>query len=423
MKIYNLFPLLAGNFAQWAPHMERAADMGFDWIFVNPIQKTGESGSLYSTADYFQINPLLVDSTSRKKPETQLKNVIAQAEKLGIHMMVDLVINHCAVDSDLVTKKPEWFVRDPGGGIAHPFCMEDGNKVIWRDLASFDHEHTSDAEGLYKYFYDIVEHLIKLGFHGFRCDAAYQVPTQLWHRLISDIKKNYPDTLFTAETLGCTPDQTVATANGGFDFVYNSSKWWDFSSPWLMEQYALISATVPSISFPESHDTPRLLEDFDGNVDALKQRYLFSAIFSAGIMMPIGYEFGFRKALHVVNTRPHDWEETSIDLTGFIKDVNALKTNHPLFLEDGHSEILNYDNPAILLMWKASRKTQDEALFILNKDPWTRQHFYSDDLYNFVQSRKPLIDISPEYAMDYLPAPFDFELAPGMGRVFVTSRD
>lgn len=35
-------------------------------------------------------------------------------------------------------------------------------------------------------------------------------------------------------------------------------------------------------------------------------------------MIPIGFKFGFRKRLHVVKTRPEDWEETEIDLTSYI---------------------------------------------------------------------------------------------------------
>ncbi|HEY5955995.1 MAG TPA: hypothetical protein VIV60_05555, partial [Polyangiaceae bacterium] len=64
MRIYNLFPLLAGKFNAWRPHLERAKAMGFDWIFINPIQLPGASRSLYSIADYFQINPTFVDQTS-----------------------------------------------------------------------------------------------------------------------------------------------------------------------------------------------------------------------------------------------------------------------------------------------------------------------------------------------------------------------
>ena len=46
--------------SDWEPHLERAAGMGFDWVFVNPIQKLGRSGSLYSIADYLAINPALL---------------------------------------------------------------------------------------------------------------------------------------------------------------------------------------------------------------------------------------------------------------------------------------------------------------------------------------------------------------------------
>jgi starch synthase (maltosyl-transferring) len=68
MIVYNLFPLLAGPFSQWARHFTRAAEMGFDWVFVNPIQLSGASRSLYSIADYFRFNPALLDSTSTESP-------------------------------------------------------------------------------------------------------------------------------------------------------------------------------------------------------------------------------------------------------------------------------------------------------------------------------------------------------------------
>jgi len=64
MILYDLFPLLAGPFSQWPRHFSRAAEMKFDWVFLNPIQRTGASGSLYSIADYFAINPALLDPAS-----------------------------------------------------------------------------------------------------------------------------------------------------------------------------------------------------------------------------------------------------------------------------------------------------------------------------------------------------------------------
>jgi starch synthase (maltosyl-transferring) len=57
---------------------------------------------------------------------------------------------------------------------------------------------------------------------------------------------------------------------------------------------------------------------------------------------------------------------------------------------------------------------------VLNKDPWNRRHFHCDDLYRHVQGSPPLIDVSPEWRLDYLPTPFEFDLGPGMARVMVT---
>ena len=160
-----------------------------------------------------------------------------------------------------------------------------------------------------------------------------------------------------------------------------------------------------------------------GNLDVVKQRYLFSALFSAGVMMPIGFEFGFRKRLHVVKTRTTDWEETGIDLTSFITAVNKIKAKHIIFQEDAPTEMLPYRNPNILIMWKASTRTQEESLLILNKDFCNRHNFYEEDLKACLQAGAPLIDISPEYPIDYIPAPFSYDLGPGQGIVLITSRD
>jgi len=423
MKIYNLFPLLAGPFDDWRPHLERAAAMGFDWVFVNPIQQPGHSGSLYSIADYFKINKALLKPGSRESPETQVKEMVAQAERLGLRMMTDLVINHCAVDSKLVMEHPEWFVRE-GGRVANPFCVgEDGTKTVWGDLAQLDHQGSPDAAALLDYCGDVVEYMAELGFTGFRCDAAYQISRDFWRRLIERIRNKHPQIVFAAETLGCSPQQTKETASAGFDYVFNSSKWWDFSGPWLLEQYELTRQIAPSISFPESHDTERLYSESGNNVDALKQRYLFAALFSAGVMMPLGYEYGFRNRLHVVETRPEHWEEPAVDLTEFIAQVNRIKDDYPLFQEESPIQKLDASNPAVLFMWKASTSGKGEALLALNKDPWNRQHFHCDDLYRHVQAASPLRDVSPEWPMDHLPTPLDFELGPGMARVIVSAGD
>ena len=113
MIVYNLFPLLSGTFPEWEKHLQRAADMGFNWVFINPIQTPGKSGSLYSIADYFGFNPLFVDKADGRADE-QVRSMLAAADRLGLKVMIDLVINHCSVDSDLIRSHPEWFAWEGG---------------------------------------------------------------------------------------------------------------------------------------------------------------------------------------------------------------------------------------------------------------------------------------------------------------------
>jgi starch synthase (maltosyl-transferring) len=423
MILYNLFPLLAGRFGGWEPHFKRVAGMHFDWIFINPIQQSGASKSLYSIADYFRFNPALLEAgASPPAAEEQVRRMTAEAHQAGLKVMIDLVINHCAIDAPLTREHPEWFVREANGKIANARCQHGMETVVWHDLAQFDHQHTRDPEGLYRYCFQVVDHLLSLGFDGFRCDAAYQVPRRFWNRLIRETKNRHAQTCFAAETLGCTADQTKETAQAGFDYVFNSSKWWNLEDWWLIEQYNLVREATRSISFPESHDTQRLLEEVQGNVDAVKQRYLFSALFSAGVMMPMGFEFGARKALHVVNTTPADFQKNGIDLSPYIANVNAIKKAHAVFHEESLTNIIPCSNRNILLMWKASVRHKDEALLILNKDPWNHQEFFTDHFRHYVQAGAPLRDVSPEYKLDYIHEPFHYALRPGQGIVLVTSR-
>ena len=125
----------------------------------------------------------------------------------------------------------------------------------------------------------------------------------------------------------------------------------------------------------------------------------------------------------MVHSRPEDWEKTDVDLTGFITKVNYIKKTYTVFQEDSPTEILQNSNPNILILWKASTRTDDEALIIINKDIHNRQRFYAESLNEFVLAGAPLHDVSPEYPLEFIPEPFYYELNPGQGLVYVTKRD
>lgn len=421
MLIYNLFPLLAGKFEKWRPHLERAKAMGFEWVFINPIQRSGKSRSLYSIADYFEIDARFVDPTSKKSPVEQARDISAFAHELGLKVMMDLVINHAAIDGVLATSHPEWFVQQ-GGRVANPFCMEDGKRVVWEDLAQIDHQRAFTDPELLKYLLSIIDFMSGLGCDGFRCDAAYQVPVKLWQRLIHETHKKRPEALFLAETLGCNADQTRETSTGGFHYVFNSSKWWDYKADWLLEQYNLTREIVPSIGFPESHDTERLYAETHCNEAAVKQRLLFTFLFASGAMMPMGFEYGFTKRVSVVDTSPNDWEEPKLDLTDFVTRINALKREYQILREECPMQRIESGNREVLMLWKGSTRSREEALILLNIDVYNRQGVWFETLRRYVQSGKALICVSPDNPMDHISEPFHYELRPGEAVVLVTKR-
>ena len=108
----------------------------------------------------------------------------------GLRVIMDLVVNHTSKDSELVASNPDWFTRDARGNVVSPFATDPADptqKTVWGDLAELDYRPPQRRQIL-GYFQQLVRHYIGLGFGGFRCDAAYKVPAEVWRGLISDAK-------------------------------------------------------------------------------------------------------------------------------------------------------------------------------------------------------------------------------------------
>ncbi len=367
--IYNLFPPLFGSIPRWEEHLDRIADMGFTWVYLNPISSPGVSGSLYAVKDYFAINPLF-HPKSGQSPEEALTHFLKAAERRKLRVMMDLVINHTAVDSPLTYEHSEWYAKDQDGRIKNPSCIDpaDATQItVWGDLAEVEYWPPPDPEGLLHYWDQVLSHYLRLGFAGFRADAAYKIPGYFWARLIQEARALVPEVQFFAETLGCRLKELDQLSSAGFDFIYNSSKWWDFKEDWCVKQYNRFRHLGPSISFPETHDTDRLAKQSGGSVEVARQRVLFAAFFSTGLMIPAGFEFGFQKKLHVVKTRPHDWEDPTYDLSTYISQVNRMKKKCPVLLEEGPMvQVKASEQDPVVFLLKSREELKGRVLAIIN---------------------------------------------------------
>jgi len=356
---------------RWLQHAKRAAEMGFNWLYVNSLHYPGFSGSLYAVKEYDRINPLFLPEGVTGDGLSHLASTLVKLRELGLRPMMDLVINHTSKDCPLVTEHPEWYVRDEAGNVVSPSAMDPADsrrRTVWGDLAEMDNHHSSDRQGLWDFWADLVRRFLKLGFEGFRCDAAYKVPAGLWRTLVEVARETNPEVRFFAETLGASFEEVHALGDAGLDFLFNSSKWWALDQPWCLEQHAQFAKIAPSVAFPESHDTPRLAEETGGNEAVQRGRYAFAAVFSAGLMMPMGYEYGMRNPLNVVTTTPEDWEPPAMDLTRFVQRVNRLKIESPLLCGEGTLEATTpLSAPSLVLRRTSHAAPGSEGWILINK--------------------------------------------------------
>ncbi len=429
-RIYNLFPLLVGNITEWEKHLDRIAEMGFDWIFLNPIHYPGFSGSLYAVKDYYALNPLF-DDGSGDTADAMVGRFLAAAEARGIRVMMDLVVNHTAKDSLLAEEHPEWFLREPDGRLASPYAVDPNDtskRTVWADLAEIDYADRPARAELVEWFAELVRHYARLGFGGFRCDAAYKVPKDVWRALIKAGRQENDELVFAAENLGSLQEETLAMRGAGFDYLFNSSKWWDFRAYWLIDQYEQFRSIAPSISFPESHDTNRLIVDLEAEgvrgTAAAEQRYrdayLIAAVFSTGVMIPIGYEFGFRKRLHVVETRPSDWEKPAFDISAWIAEVNRMKDSLPVLNEEGPQRALLLADQKVAVLLRRAMRGGAWVVTLVNlerRTPVTARIQWLDG--DVIDGH----EVTPGRAADAAVRPFradhEVTLAPGEVRIYI----
>jgi starch synthase (maltosyl-transferring) len=415
--------LLVGPVERWTEQLPRIAGMAFDWVYVNPFHETGYSGSLYAVKDYYRLNPRFRGSAS--DDDAAIAGFVDAARAHGLRVMMDLVVNHTARDAGLVEQHPEWYRRDASGAIRSPSATDPAdpsNETVWTDLAELNYDERPARDAMVDYFAGVVRHYAGLGIAGFRCDAAYKVPAAVWAVLRRAAREVEPEAVFAAENLGAPIEAVRALRPAGFDYLFNSSKWWDFHSPWLLEQYEEFRQIAPSIAFPESHDTPRLATELGERTDAeveaeYRFRYLFAAFFSAGVMLPIGYEYGFRRALDVVMTSPEDWERPRFDISDFIREVNEMKAAAPALREEGpQREVATHNGATALLRAAASERSY--AVALVNPAP-TPTRVTSDVVLGAIDGSGPPVEVTPDVPHVPLAPSAPIDVAPFAIRVFV----
>lgn len=159
-----------GTFTAAQKQLPRLKALGVDIIWLMPIHEIGVKnrkgllGSPYSVKDYYSVNPEFGTLDD-------LKAFVADAHRLGFHVILDWVANHTSRDNSLIQTHPDWYVRDAEGNLTSTPWLD------WSDIVDLDYRRP----GLRKYMIDAMKYWVRdVGVDGFRCDVAGYVPLDFW---------------------------------------------------------------------------------------------------------------------------------------------------------------------------------------------------------------------------------------------------
>jgi cyclomaltodextrinase len=187
--VYEIYPRAfspQGNFNGITARLDNLKDLGVNILWLMPIhpigqeKKKGTIGSPYAVRDYYGINP---DYGTKE----DFKNLITEAHRRGMKVIIDIVANHTSWDS-VMMKWPEFYEHDASGHITYPHD--------WSDVAELNYGNAK----LRRYMTDMLKYWIReFDLDGFRCDVAEEVPTDFWENARVELDQIKPDIVMLAE--------------------------------------------------------------------------------------------------------------------------------------------------------------------------------------------------------------------------------
>lgn len=170
-----------GTFKAFRKHLPAIKEMGINiiWLMpINPIGKLNRKGSLgsyYSIRDYNTVNPefgTLID----------FKNLVNDAHKMGIKVIIDWVANHSSWDNVWTKTHPDFYKRDKNGNFEPPVAD-------WTDVIGLNFNNPQ----LWIAMENSMEYWVKeTDIDGFRCDVAGMVQMPFWNFVRKELDKIKP---------------------------------------------------------------------------------------------------------------------------------------------------------------------------------------------------------------------------------------
>jgi starch synthase (maltosyl-transferring) len=286
-----------------------------------------------------------------------------------------------APDHPYVKDHEEWFRKRPDGSIQY---AENPPKK-YQDIYPFDFE-SSDWWGMWQELKSVFTFWIKQGVRIFRVDNPHTKAFPFWEWCITEIKRDWPETLFLSEAF-TRPKVMYRLAKLGFSQSYTYFPWRNGKEELTTYLKELSTPPVRDFFRPNQWpNTPDILTEFLqlGTRAAFMIRLLLASTLGAnyGIYGP-AFELlegrpvrqGSEEYLDSEKYQIRAWDLDRPDsLRELITLVNRIRHQNPALQRDWPLDFHPVDNDQLICY---SKRT-DLIVIVINLDPHRRQSGFVD---------------------------------------------
>lgn len=194
------WPFFGGTLQGIRSRLLYLKSMGVSAIYLNPIFSAA-SNHKYDTADYMQIDPSFGDISD-------FRALAQDAERLGIHLILDGVFNHTGADSVYFNKYGNYPTAGACQGPSSPYYdwyrfsrFPDEYECWWgvADLPGIEENNPSYQEFIYRGTNSVVRKWMREGAAGWRLDVADELPDSFIYGIREAVKSACGDGLLIGE--------------------------------------------------------------------------------------------------------------------------------------------------------------------------------------------------------------------------------
>jgi alpha-amylase len=191
----------SNSFNALRKRLTEIAQMKVNVLWLMPIHDVGivkGINSPYSVRDYKSIK-------AEYGTLSDFRDLIREAHRLNIAVVMDWVANHTSFDNAWTTNKT-WYTLDNDGNITYPAGTN------WTNSADLNY----DNQEMRKAMIDAMRYwIVNANIDGFRCDAADKVPADFWADAISQL-----NTVAKRKLIWLAEGEALSTMNAGFQMNY-----------------------------------------------------------------------------------------------------------------------------------------------------------------------------------------------------------